>query len=110
MGAIVQADGSSNSSGGMGACEASSKQQEQPPELGGLPPDFLAALEEIVGQENVTDDVDECAQHGKPWSSYHKIPFVPQVVVQPGSTEDVSRVLRLCWYVNDVSRWEEYAL
>ena len=81
--------------------EASTKQQP-PPQKAGLPHEFVAGLQEIVGQENVTDDVDECAQHGKPWSSYHKIPSVPDVVVQPGSTEEVSRVLRLCWYVVSV--------
>jgi hypothetical protein len=87
--------------------EASAKQREQqqpPPQQAGLPHEFLAGLQEIVGLENVTDDVDECAQHGKPWSSYHKIPSVPDVVVQPGSTEEVSRVLRLCWYVDRNSK------
>ena len=101
----LQPDSSSSSSSRrLAACQASSPQeastkQQQPPRQAGLPHEFLAGLQEIVGQENVTDDVDECAQHGKPWSSYHKIPSVPDVVVQPGSTEEVSRVLRLCWYV-----------
>jgi len=97
---------SSSSSRRLAECQAASQeastkqeQQQQPPQQAGLPHEFLAGLQEIVGEENVTDDVDECAQHGKPWSSYHKIPSVPDVVVQPGSTEEVSRVLRLCWYV-----------
>ena len=96
------------SSSRLAACHASSpqevsaqqqQQQQQPPQQSGIPLEFLAGLREIVGEENVTDDADECAHHGKPWSSYHKIPSVPDVVVQPGSTEDVSRILRLCWYV-----------
>jgi D-lactate dehydrogenase (cytochrome) len=35
--------------------------------------------------------------HGKPWSSYHTIPQVPDVVVRPCSTEEVARCLRLCY-------------
>lgn len=104
--ALAMQPDNNGSSSRLAACHASSRQevsaqqqQQQPPQQSGIPLEFLAGLREIVGEENVTDDADECAHHGKPWSSYHKIPSVPDVVVQPGSTEDVSRILRLCWYV-----------
>ena len=74
------------------ACE-----EQQPPPQQTLPVEFLAGLRAIVGEDNVSEDPEERKEHSKPWSSYHTIPTVPDVVVRPCSTEEVSRVLRLCW-------------
>jgi hypothetical protein len=80
--------------------EASPEQQSRDAGVnqGDLPHDFVVALRDIVGPDYVSQDSEERALHGKPWSSYHKITQVPDVIVQPASTEQVSRIMRLCWY------------
>ncbi|KAG5179705.1 putative d-lactate dehydrogenase [Tribonema minus] len=72
--------------------EASAQQQIQ----SYLPPGFVEDLIAAVGRDNVCVDEDERESHGKPYNSYHKVDRSPDVIVCPGSTEEVSAVVRLC--------------
>ncbi|KAF2091214.1 FAD-binding domain-containing protein [Saccharata proteae CBS 121410] len=56
--------------------------------------DFVA----IVGAENVsTNDADLKSHSGSEWSSYPTLPGdVPFAIVKPGSTDDVSKIMKVC--------------
>jgi D-lactate dehydrogenase (cytochrome) len=62
----------------------------------GLPQSLIKGLRAVVGEENIDLDPDNRATHGKPWSSYHRIDAIPDCVVFPASTEEVSEVVKLC--------------
>ena len=49
-----------------------------------------------MDNELIETDVETCKDRAKPWSSYHQIIDYPHVIVQPESTEDVSKVMKLC--------------
>lgn len=62
-------------------------------------------LEDVVGVENVILDRADLITHGNDtfWLTYQyiengKAPTLPNIVVLPGSTEEVSRVLQICNY------------
>lgn len=55
-------------------------------------------LRDIVGRENITQDKNDLESHsGSSWSSHPAQPGdVPFCVVKPGSTEDVSAIMKVC--------------
>lgn len=57
-----------------------------------------ADFKEIVGEENLsTNDSDRKAHAGSEWSSYSaQDSDVPFCIVKPGSTEDVSGIMKIC--------------
>ncbi|GAM87285.1 hypothetical protein ANO11243_053070 [Dothideomycetidae sp. 11243] len=57
-----------------------------------------ADFRDIVGEENVsTSDADIAAHSGSEWSTHPTLPGDrPFCVVKPGSTEDVSRIMKVC--------------
>eukprot|EP01041_Mallomonas_annulata_P011618 gene11618-24322_t len=57
---------------------------------------LIAELRVSLQSNQVDIDKDECAARGKPWSSYHKSPKNPNVVVFPYTTEDVQKIVILC--------------
>ena len=57
---------------------------------------FLKELPLHINTEKISYDEDDCNNHGKPWSSYHVAEKIPNVVVYPSNTEDVSVVVKLC--------------
>ena len=59
--------------------------------------DVLSRLASIVGEDNVSVDEEERALRGEPQNSYHRCGRIPDVIVAPCSTEEVSRVMKLCW-------------
>jgi len=63
------------------------------PEYNTITPELRKQIEAIVGQENVSSTPEDLEKHAVDESPLE--PHPPQLVVQPGSTEEVSRVLRL---------------
>ncbi len=65
-----------------------------------LEPEVLKAAEkefaEIVGESNVSVDSEDLEAHGTPLYSYHRSSSLPDVVVVPRTTEEVSRVMKVC--------------
>ena len=55
---------------------------------------FLQLLREAVGEAHVLDSVEHRAHYGH--DETEDLSFPPDVVVRPGSTEEVARVVRLC--------------
>ena len=49
-----------------------------------------------VRPDQLEEDVEECRTRGKPWSSYHQPVAFPELTIFPESTEDVSKVLKVC--------------
>jgi D-lactate dehydrogenase (cytochrome) len=58
--------------------------------------DLVAKLSMVLKADQIEEDINERKLRGKPWNSYHYSKFVPSCVVYPESTEDVSKVLKLC--------------
>ena len=52
-------------------------------------------LKAIVGSDRIFDDIQSTSSRGKPWSSYHKPTYYPQIVVLPHSTEEVIKILKV---------------
>jgi D-lactate dehydrogenase (cytochrome) len=52
----------------------------------------------IVGEENVSTQQAELKAHsGSEWSTYASLPGdVPFAILKPGSTEDVSEIMKVC--------------
>jgi FAD/FMN-containing dehydrogenase len=57
-------------------------------------PEFLRQIEAIVGAKNVLTKANDVAPYLQDWRGRYK--GVASCVVRPGSTEEVSRVVRLC--------------
>ncbi|EMC98957.1 hypothetical protein BAUCODRAFT_386142 [Baudoinia panamericana UAMH 10762] len=57
-----------------------------------------ADFKAIVGEENISTTEADLKQHsGSEWSSYPTLPGdVPFAILSPGSTEEVSRVMKVC--------------
>lgn len=73
----------------------------QPPQLDTRKTTLQAAwvdLCQIVGKENVSTSDDDCKSHsGSEWSSYTTKPSeVPFAIVYPASTEEVSKIMKVC--------------
>lgn len=78
-----------------------SLEQAQPPQLDTRKSTLQAAwvdLCQIVGKDNVSTSVDDCLAHsGSEWSSYQTKPEeVPFAIVYPKSTEEVSKIMKVC--------------
>ena len=76
-------------------------EQAQPPQLDTRPTNLQAAWVDfcqIVGKENVSTTDDDCKAHsGSEWSSYTTKPEeVPFAIVYPASTEEVSKIMKVC--------------
>ena len=72
----------------------SATQSSSPPEYGSLTDRVRQSLEGVVGWGNVSTSLSVREHHGKDESYHPCIP--PAAVVFPTSTEEVSRVARLC--------------
>ncbi|KAK6434004.1 D-lactate ferricytochrome c oxidoreductase [Oleoguttula sp. CCFEE 5521] len=73
----------------------------QPPKHDTSPATLQAAwsdFKNIVGEQNVSTQAEELKSHaGSEWSSYPTLPGdVPFAIVKPGSTEEVSEVMKVC--------------
>lgn len=60
-----------------------------------LPEGFLDELKAVCG-DRVILDYDERYLHGKPQHSFHTVVNIPDVVVCPMSTEEVSKIVKAC--------------
>lgn len=60
-----------------------------------LPKAFLDELKAVCG-DRVILDYDERYFHGKPQHSFHNVVNIPDVVVCPMSTEEVSKIVKAC--------------
>ncbi|MFH2111717.1 MAG: FAD-binding oxidoreductase [Candidatus Bathyarchaeota archaeon] len=63
------------------------------PEYGKLTPELRAKLEDLVGKENVSSKPEDLEKHAIDESPLE--PHQPTLVVKPGSTREVSEVLKL---------------
>ncbi|KAI6912609.1 FAD-binding domain-containing protein, partial [Hortaea werneckii] len=75
--------------------------QTEPPQHNTSPANLQAAWTDfraIVGEENISTQEDNLKQHsGSEWSSYPTLPDdKPFAIVMPGSTEEVSEVMKVC--------------
>ena len=55
--------------------------------------DLVKKLEQIVGPDNVTDKKFEMLAYSRDWS--YEGPLLPDIVITPGSTEEVSEIMKL---------------
>lgn len=60
-----------------------------------LPKAFIDELKAVCG-DRVILDYDERYFHGKPQHSFHNVVNIPDVVVCPMSTEEVSKIVKAC--------------
>ena len=78
-----------------------------------MPEMILTELEDIVGQENVSIEEGERLIYGvdyfwigRMWSDRGKTPPMPDFVVRPGSTKEVSQILKIAnYYKIPVHTW-----
>ena len=75
--------------------------QAIPPQHDTAPATLQAAwadFKAVVGEENISTQADELKSHsGSEWSSYPSLPEdQPFAVIRPGSTEEVSGVMKIC--------------
>lgn len=62
-------------------------------------PDYASLrleLSQFLAPHQIDADIDERQQRGKPWNSYHKSPYFPELILLPESTEQVSKIVQLC--------------
>lgn len=53
-------------------------------------------LLEFLTPSQIEMNLEELKQRGKPWNSYHRCDQHPQMIVCPYSTEQVSRIVKIC--------------
>jgi len=53
-------------------------------------------LLEFLLPSQIEMNLEELKQRGKPWNSYHRCERHPQMIVCPSSTEQVSRIVKIC--------------
>eukprot|EP01032_Pedospumella_encystans_P022359 gene22359-25332_t len=53
-------------------------------------------LLQFLAPHQIDDHIDERIQRGKPWNSYHKSQYIPELILLPESTEQVSKIVKLC--------------
>lgn len=58
---------------------------------------FVTELCFELDPSQVEVDPEECEMRAKPWNSYHQIKNHPDVIVTPYNTEDVSKIVKLCY-------------
>jgi D-lactate dehydrogenase (cytochrome) len=73
--------------------DAASVPSPQSPRLA----DLEKTLRVFLATDQIETNIAELVQRGKPWNSYHKIPTHPGIIVTPRNTEEVSRVVALCY-------------
>lgn len=54
-------------------------------------------LRQFLAPHQIDDHIDERIQRGKPWNSYHKSQYFPELILLPESTEQVSKIVKLCY-------------
>lgn len=86
---------------GLPSSSTTSLADAQPPQLDARGPVLQAAWVDfcqIVGKDNVSTNIDDCKAHsGSEWSSYATKPEeVPFAIVYPESTEEVSKIMKVC--------------
>jgi len=54
-------------------------------------------LQQFLAPHQIDDHIDERIQRGKPWNSYHKSQYFPELILLPESTEQVSKIVKLCY-------------
>nr|XP_009418967.1 PREDICTED: D-lactate dehydrogenase [cytochrome], mitochondrial isoform X1 [Musa acuminata subsp. malaccensis] len=59
------------------------------------PEEFIQELKDFL-QDNLTVDYEERRFHGEPQNSFHRSVNVPDVVVFPGSQDDVQKIVAAC--------------
>jgi len=57
---------------------------------------FLRDVKLVVGESQVDVDEAELQARGKPWNSYHSCTRIPNVILTPHTTEQVSGIMKLC--------------
>ncbi|KAM0990228.1 hypothetical protein ACFX2I_008758 [Malus domestica] len=60
-----------------------------------VPQELVDELKDVC-QDNMTMDYEERYNHGKPQNSFHKAVNIPDIVVFPGSEEQVSMIVKSC--------------
>jgi D-lactate dehydrogenase (cytochrome) len=58
--------------------------------------EFKRELSMFLLPEQIELDTEERKQRGKPWNSYHKSNYYPEMILYPQSTEQVSKIVKLC--------------
>ena len=59
-----------------------------------LPPDFLAALKDLLGPQGWTEDPEIVSEHAKAWRG--SITGETPIVAKPASTEEAAALVKLC--------------
>ena len=62
-----------------------------------IPPEVRAAIASAVGAANVLSDADKIVDYGHDEFSLKEIAYDPELVVRPGTTEEVAAVLRIAF-------------
>ena len=57
---------------------------------------FKTELLEFLEPDQVELNIEDLIQRGKPWNSYHKSNYFPDMIIYPRSTEQVSKIVKLC--------------
>ena len=57
---------------------------------------FYNEVVKILDSSQININFDDLQQHGKPYSSYHESSKIPNIILLPKSTEDVSNIVKLC--------------
>jgi hypothetical protein len=50
----------------------------------------------FLSPDQVNMNHDDCEQRGKPWNSYHKSSHFPKTIIYPTTTEQVSKIVKIC--------------
>ena len=58
-----------------------------------LPPDFLTAIQNIVGEQRVKTDTDALMTWGKDWTKHFEPN--PSVIVFPSTTQEVADLVKI---------------
>ncbi|HAE27734.1 FAD-binding oxidoreductase, partial [Hyphomonas adhaerens] len=59
-----------------------------------LPPDFLAALKDLLGPQGWSEDPDVLSEHAQAWRGFIK--GDTPIVAKPASTEEAAALVKLC--------------
>jgi hypothetical protein len=57
---------------------------------------MLELFKDCVKEEQIESNESELIARGKPWSTYHKPTAYPSLIIYPESTEEVSKIMKLC--------------
>lgn len=69
-------------------------------DIGKNGPPLLRELSKIIREDQIELDVEERKAKVKSWNSYHKVDILPIAVIYPESTEETSKILKLCYKYN----------